>query len=187
MRFSQENMIICKLRTWSRSEKIGVKFKARVSKELFGLIEDIELMELSLQGRKITWNNVVSVAKLDRFNWSCATDFAAPAPPLTAIRLPCTACPYSRSGSSGPSETERYVMTQVKISLRMARPIWPVSKGEIFLKDGPIPHEIVTQHGSKWIEPVMTHHTNTIKSGPITKISKAQSSTRPYLVPKKFL
>lgn len=60
-------MIICKLRTWSRSEKIGVKFQARVSKELFGLIEDIELMELPLQGRKCTWNNAVSAAKLDRF------------------------------------------------------------------------------------------------------------------------
>jgi len=60
-------MIICKLRTWSRSEKIGVKFQARVSKELFGLIEDIELMELPLQGRKFTWNNAVSAAKLDRF------------------------------------------------------------------------------------------------------------------------
>jgi hypothetical protein len=63
----KENMIICKLRTWSRSEKIGVKFQARVSKELFGLIEDIELMELPLQGRKFTWNNAVSAAKLDRF------------------------------------------------------------------------------------------------------------------------
>jgi hypothetical protein len=60
----KENMIICKLRTWSRSEKIGVKFQARVSKELFGLIEDIELMELPLQGRKF---NAVSAAKLDRF------------------------------------------------------------------------------------------------------------------------
>jgi hypothetical protein len=63
----KENMIICKLRTWSRSEKIGVQFQARVSKELFGLIEDIELMELPLQGRKFTWNNAVSAAKLDRF------------------------------------------------------------------------------------------------------------------------
>lgn len=63
----QENMIIRKLRTWSRSDKIGVKFQARVSKELFGLIEDIELMELPLQGRKFTWNNAVSAAKLDRF------------------------------------------------------------------------------------------------------------------------
>ena len=51
---------------WSRSEKIGVKFQARVSKELFGLIEDIEQMELPLQGRKFTWNNAVSAAKLDR-------------------------------------------------------------------------------------------------------------------------
>jgi hypothetical protein len=34
---------------------------------LFGLIEDIELMELPLQGRKFTWNNAVSAAKLDRF------------------------------------------------------------------------------------------------------------------------
>lgn len=39
----------------SRSEKIGVKFQARVSKEDKGLIEDIELMELPLQGRKFTW------------------------------------------------------------------------------------------------------------------------------------
>jgi hypothetical protein len=35
-----------------------VKFQARVSKELFGLIEDIELMELPLQGRKFTWFKV---------------------------------------------------------------------------------------------------------------------------------
>lgn len=44
-----------------------MKFQARVSKELFGLMEDIELMELPLQGRKFTWNNAVSAAKLDRF------------------------------------------------------------------------------------------------------------------------
>ena len=44
-----------------------MKFQARVSKELVGLIEDIELMELPSQGRKFTWNNAVSAAKLDRF------------------------------------------------------------------------------------------------------------------------
>lgn len=51
----------------SRSEKIGVTFQARVSKEFHGLIEDMELMELPLQGRKLTWDNAVSTAKLDRF------------------------------------------------------------------------------------------------------------------------
>ena len=111
-------MIICKLRTWFRSEKIGVKFQAKVSKELFGQTEDIEPMELPLQGQKFTWNKIVSDAELDRFNWSCTTDLAALAPPLVR-RLPTGA-------NTGPP----YLVAEVEACLQQHRERLGPGEGE---------------------------------------------------------
>jgi hypothetical protein len=61
-----------------RSDKRGTSFDMRVSKHFNSMIEDLELIELSIQGKIFTWSNGRSCALLDRF--FCSSDFESTFP-----------------------------------------------------------------------------------------------------------